>query len=249
MRPTPPNLSRLDLGNDLVLDARRVAWFPRERALVVADVHLGYAWVQRRRGQLLPLPSDDTLQRLAEVRQDYGAERLIFLGDLVHGVAPLPPLEAALRELAETLAGHCRLTLAAGNHDRRLDAFIAARRLPIEVRTAERLGPHLLVHGDLPVPAAEWNAWREARGSVGRVVMGHEHPAVTLRDGQARAAKCPCFLVANERLVLPAFSRWAAGSEVTRRAFMSPLAQGIAWEHVIPVLGLRLLAIPWSKVG
>ena len=45
------------------------------------------------------------------------------------------------------------------------------------------------------------------------IILGHEHPAITVSGGVASHVKCPCFVAGTGVLVLPAFSRWAAGSE------------------------------------
>src|SRR3954466_11955425 len=75
---------QLELGPDLCLDARRAVWFPEQQAIAVADLHLGYAWVKRAAGQLLPLSApDDAVQRLMALQKHYGAREIILLGDIV----------------------------------------------------------------------------------------------------------------------------------------------------------------------
>ncbi len=81
----------------------------------------------------------------------------------------------------------------------------------------------------------------QVRVSQGRIFMGHEHPAVTVGDGFATSIKCPCFLVSNEVVVLPAFSHWAAGSDIARGSFMSPLARNARMTQAFAVMGENLL--------
>jgi metallophosphoesterase superfamily enzyme len=59
------------------------------------------------------------------------------------------------------------------------------------------LGRWRVVHGDGPLPA-------------GPVVQGHEHPSIAWRNGPGG----PCFLLAPDRLILPAYSLDAAGVNV-----------------------------------
>lgn len=52
-RPMPSTGIRkvqLATGIEVVLDARRAMVLPSEGLLALADLHLGYSWVQRHRG-------------------------------------------------------------------------------------------------------------------------------------------------------------------------------------------------------
>jgi hypothetical protein len=93
------------LNPALVLDARRAIWLAAERTLVVADLHVGYVWAQRQSGQLLPLSaSDDTADRLFALAEDYDAQSIVLLGDIVHAAVSLPELWRGTRELVRAIA-------------------------------------------------------------------------------------------------------------------------------------------------
>jgi len=138
--------------------------------------------------------------------------------------------------------------LTLGNHDAALPGFVARTGLPLRCETAWPCGPHLLVHGDrretrlsgLPEPPG-------AGFRNGFLIMGHEHPAVVLGDGVTTGARCPCFLVGANRLMLPAFSRWAAGVVIGREPFMSEAARGAQWHTAVAIMGERLLPVPWRR--
>ena len=259
-RPSPPlviaasrpsaEMDRFELSDSLVLDARRAAWFPRERVLAVADAHLGYAWAQRRRGLLLPLAAtEEVVATLAALQHDYAPREIVFLGDLVHEAANLPALKEELVNLTTRLAAGSRLTVTLGNHDRRLEQFAAEWKLPLALASSATVGGHWLVHGDQPPAAAALATWQTQRVPGARIVFGHEHPALRLGDGVASAARCPCFLIGEDRLVLPAFSPWAAGSVVGRQPFLAPLAQAAVWQQVVAILGGRLLPLPLGALA
>ena len=76
--------------------------------LFVADVHLGKAAAFRAGG--VPLPRGSTaadLARLAAVLQETGAQRLVVLGDFLHGAAGrVAALDTAFRALAIPARGH-----------------------------------------------------------------------------------------------------------------------------------------------
>lgn len=240
---------QLPLDPGTLLDARGAVWFPGHGLLAIADVHLGFPWVQRQRGQLLPIAAaDDTNLHLGELMTEYRPARTVVLGDLVHAGLDLPPLENALKTFVATVGCCGDLVVVAGNHDRRLDELRQRWNLRFTLVPSLEVGDRLFVHGDdASVPLAK--AWRATHGAAGQVVMGHEHPAVVLGDGVASTARCPCFLVAPDRLVLPAFSPWSAGGDVRSGRWLSPLAREAAWTQVVAILGQRLLPVPWNRLG
>lgn len=238
---------RLELQPGVWLDVRRAVWLAEPAALVVADLHLGYAWAERRKGSLVPvMATDDPLPRLLELQMDYQPRQWVFLGDLVHGGVELPEVAAAVGRTMNTLAPHAALTLTEGNHDRRLRQVVREAALPLRIEPFLRMGKHLLLHGD-ESPSGAVDAWRDASPD-GLLLMGHEHPAIRLDNGRTTAARCPCFPTGGRRLVLPAFSAWAAGSDLRVHAPLSPLNRAGGWDAVVAILGPRLLRIPWSQL-
>ncbi len=72
--------------------------------------------------------------------------------------------------------------------------------------------------------------------------MGHEHPAVRVGDGIA-SMKCPCFLVSQRVVILPAFSEWSAGADFRAHPFMSPLANSVKFHTAYAILAGKLLPL------
>ena len=228
-------MQQLQITPDLLFDSRRAAWFPHERVLAVADLHLGYAWAHRLSGQLMPIPpTNDTLARLAELQRDYKPREIVVLGDIVHRAMALPVLAEEVREIFDALSPHAQLTFIAGNHDRNLAAVLREWMLPIELVSSREIGSCLLVHGDIDRPK---------RNSDVRLVMGHEHPAISIGDGVTTSQKCPCFLVSERVIILPAFSRWAAGTDFRYYEFMSETARAAKFTQAIAICGEKLLPI------
>lgn len=232
--------TRHELSPGIFLDARRAVWFERQKALAVADLHLGYAWAQRSRGSLLPLSApEETIAQLLELVRDYGAEQLFVLGDIVQRAVPLEPVRAQLHELCGTVGGVVKLRLLGGNHDRGLGALLHECAIALEMESAAYLDGHLLLHGD----AAPSSRGSHEVSPGNRIFIGHEHPAIRLGDGVA-SVKCPCFLVGPRVVVLPAFSAWAAGSNVRQDQFLSPLARDAEFTHAVAILAGKVLPVP-----
>ena len=175
-------------GETLTLDARRAIHWPARQCLLIADLHLGKASLLRQAGAALPRGTTTRdLDRLGELVADYQPQRLIVLGDLVHGAEPRAAdwlhSVAAWRERHPLLA----ITLVAGNHDRHY-------ALPDIDKVAELdTGPFLLRHAP---------ATRKDR----HVLAGHLHPGARYRDGRL-AQRWPAFWIGSDCSVLPAFGQ------------------------------------------
>lgn len=184
----PPTSARVEILPGLWLDSRLALWIPAEGLLVVADLHWGYALSHRARGNLLPVWGDDEIEaRLRALLNDYAPATMLWLGDIVHAAEGSARCERFVRESTVPI------TLLAGNHDRRW----RATTLPSLVR-----GPYFFHHGDaaLPVPAGALE------------IVGHHHPAVSWDDHAGTHVKLPALIASPRRLILPAFSPWAAGT-------------------------------------
>lgn len=227
--------SRWPLAPDLWLDAHHAIWLSDFDTLAISDLHLGYAWAHRLAGQLMPLSvPDDSLDRAVELIETYHAKRIVILGDIVHRAVSLPAIKDQLCAFFSRLTGMAELVFLAGNHDRGLNALLRECELPIQTVPELTLGRFLLVHGDdhrVSIPAGH------------QMVMGHEHPAISLSDAGATIAKCPCFLVSDSVLILPAFSRWAAGSNVRNGSFLSAHATEAKFTLAVAILAGKLLPV------
>lgn len=228
------NAAQFKVSDDLVVDARRAVWFPDDRVLAVADLHLGYAWAHRLGGQLMPItPTRDTFARLAGLQRDYEPIEIVVLGDVVHRAVALDVLAEEMREMVEGLSPGSRLTFLAGNHDRQLQEVLDRWQLPVRLSNTRVIGRNHLTHGDSAA----------ANEAGQRLVIGHEHPAITIGDGVTTSQKCPCFLVSETVVVLPAFSRWAAGTNIRTYPFMSDAARAARFRQAIAICGEKLLPI------
>ena len=229
------DLSQYRLPGGIVLDARRAVWLETEQVLAVSDLHLGYVWAQRHRGALLPVSSpDDTIERLAELCGQVRPARLVLLGDIVHRALPLRDIEMLLEQLMSAIRPYASEWIL-GNHDRNLEKLLQKLSLARPLHRELRIGRYRFTHGDLPEQLCP------AEGDV--LVLGHEHPSITIGDGVASHAKCPCFLSAENALMLPAFSRWASGTNIYSPHWSCPLD----FSQAIAICDDKLLPISLRK--
>src|SRR5690349_5294754 len=93
-------------------------WIASSRTLVVADIHLGYSWAQRRRGELGPLADERAKQKLNAACDELGPAEIVFLGDVVHAPRSCQPEREWIEKTLISLSERMRLTAVRGNHDR-----------------------------------------------------------------------------------------------------------------------------------
>ncbi len=187
------DLPQLQVGGQwLQLLPQRAAFLPEHRTLLVADAHIGKAVSFRRLG--VPVPGGTTtatLQRLSSAVTATAAQRIVFLGDLLHSARG--QAAATWDAVARWRAQHAdlQLTLVRGNHDSQ------AGDPPPDWQVECLDGPlHLdglaLAHHPDPVPGAY-------------VLAGHVHPAALLGGRAAQRLRLPCFHFGPQVGVLPAF--------------------------------------------
>lgn len=159
---------------------------PRERAAVIADVHLGYDWARAAAGDLVPAHAlRETLARLDALFARAPLDRLVIAGDLFERSRPCLDAERDFRALRAWVEGQgAELVVLRGNHD--------PPRWPDSIE----IDGWTIAHGHRPLDRP-------------RLVLGHDHPAIRVESTIA-----PCFLIARDRIVLPAFSPNAAGRDV-----------------------------------
>jgi len=175
-------------GEHLVLNPYRAIYWPRKRWLLMSDAHLGKAAHFRKAGLPLPDVHDAVLlDRLSWLVNEYGAERLVVLGDLFHSAYNGSwPLFA--RWMEET---RCEVHLVLGNHD-----VLADRRY---LDAGLHLHDEVLLEG----PFALTHEPRSVKDHY--VISGHLHPGVQLEGLGRQRLKMPCFWFAGEQAVMPAF--------------------------------------------
>ena len=198
----------------------RAAFWPRQRVLFVADLHMGKAAAFRASGLGVPEGDlADDLRRLTQAIARVGARRVIFLGDLLHAAQGVTA--QVIAQVAAWRRSHadCRFLVVRGNHDRR------AGDPPPEWEMDCTDEPHL----EAPF------VLRHAPGPSGHgyALAGHLHPAVALRGRGRLRARLPCFVVGPRQMILPAFGSFTGAALVRPQA--GERIYAIADQAVIPI--------------
>ena len=184
---------RIDVvGTTLVCLWQRMLFWPEQRTLFVADVHLGKAASFRAAGVALPSGhSAHDLDRIAAVLARFQATRLVILGDMVHGRTSYTDALDRNFRIFRAVHDAVEMILIRGNHDLHAGDAPASWELNV-VAEPYVLGPFACCHQP------------GAAGNKGYELAGHLHPATRVQTSRD-AITLPCFWQHAKGIVLPAF--------------------------------------------
>jgi DNA ligase-associated metallophosphoesterase len=201
-------------GEQLLLHPLRAVLWPARRTVIVADTHFGKSSVFGRHGLAVPHGADELDRtRLTALLAAAAAQRLLVLGDFVHG--ELAADGAAALELAHWLAAleGVRVQVVAGNHDRGAQR---GWRAPVEWLAEDLLeGPFRFTHAAEP-----------SQHHAQFTLSGHVHPVVALGGLRKRRLRVPVFWERADGLVLPSFGLFTGGYRVEPRVDERVFAAG-----------------------
>jgi uncharacterized protein len=229
---SPPSRGRADstltlADVTLIADTSGALYWPEEKMLIVADLHLEKGSSFAARGVLLP-PYDTavTLARLARLVERYAPRLLIALGDSFHDDGGPLRMAPGDRGALKALQQGRDWVWIAGNHDADLPDGIGGRR-------ADALAFGALTFRHEP-------SEQTADGEI----AGHLHPVARVAQ-RGRAVSRRCFAGDGRRLVMPAFGAYAGGLNVRDRAIFGLFGTLAFTAHMLGER--RLYAIPAAR--
>ncbi len=188
-------------GETVLLLPQKALYWPREKMLVIADIHFGKAAAFRAQG--VPVPRGTTSQNLAaldELMDLHETTQIVFLGDFLHARASHASATVAAMLAWRLRNPAVRLILVRGNHDVR--AGDPSASLGIE-----------MVDEPFNAGAFSFCHHPDVAGD-GYVLAGHVHPVYRLST-RLDSLRLPCFLAGKTRMVLPSFGAFTGGFEIT----------------------------------
>jgi DNA ligase-associated metallophosphoesterase len=210
-------------GETVFATADGALFWPRQEALLVADLHLEKASWFARLGQFLPpYDSHATLSALAAEVERTGAQRLYCLGDSFHDAFGCERLPEQARTLLTGLTGKLDWTWIVGNHDPGF-ADHCGGTLTDEVEIAGIVLRHEAVRDD---PRPE--------------ISGHFHPKLRV-NLKGRHVSRRCFVVSPSKMILPAFGALTGGLDAHHPEILRSVGANAA--ALVPVSD-RLLRFP-----
>ena len=222
-------------GEEFRLTASRALYWPRERALLVADLHLEKASFFARHGQLLPpYDSRETLERLALAIRETGARRVYTLGDNFHESAGPARLEPHAAGMLAALTRATEWVWITGNHDEGVDGAA------MEAKAGGTLAEELEIAGIVL-------RHQTRAGETRPELSGHYHPRLHVTVHERRIRR-PCAVVSGDasgsgRMILPAFGALTGGMDAADPAILAAMQPARAIDAVLPAGG-RLARFP-----
>lgn len=174
-------------GHRLMLLPTGALYWPKYKALFIADLHIGKVEHFRKEGLAIPAAvGAENYQKLDAVTQGLDLEQLYFLGDLFHSKKNT----GWDRFFGWVEQQDFKITLIVGNHDRH--DLKAIPEGSFELLEALELEGMVFTHE--PVEDAKMFN-----------ICGHIHPGLLMRGKGRLVAKVPCFAQEKNRLIIPAF--------------------------------------------
>ena len=223
-------------GEEFALTSGNALYLPRERALLVADLHLEKASFYARHGQMLPpYDSRETLERVALAIRETDARRVYTLGDNFHDSHGSTRLEDHAAGMLAALTRATDWVWITGNHDPAMEA-----------RSGGTIADELEIAGLVL-------RHRATAGETRPELSGHYHPRlqITVRERHIRR---PCAVVAEGagtggRMILPAFGALTGGMDAADPAIRDAMQPAARIDAVLPLRG-RLAQFPlWRKAA
>ena len=187
------------------------------KTLIISDPHIGYEEALNKQGILVPRTHfTDLLKRTEPILKKTKPETVIVNGDLKHEFGKISETEwrHTLRFI-DFLKKYCkRIILLKGNHDVIIGPIAKKRNVSLTDHVI--LDNILITHG---------NKKLKLPGKIKTIIIGHEHPAVTLKQG-AREERYKCFLKGKYKrkilIVMPSFKLLTEGTDILNERKISP---------------------------
>jgi len=179
-------------GERIQLHPEKAVYWPREKLLIIADVHFGKPAAFRRAGIAVPeFTTAQDLERLDLMLEATRAEGLLILGDLFHARTGCQPEMLNAVTHWRRRWQQLEIILISGNHDWHSDAPPSDWNFH-EVGDSWSCRPFTFCHDP------------DFR-TRGYLLAGHLHPAIVLRENFGGVLRAPCFCFGQRRAILPAF--------------------------------------------
>jgi putative SbcD/Mre11-related phosphoesterase len=208
--------------------------------LVMSDLHLGLEGSMTYQGSYVPeFQLEEIKEDVQHAQELTDADRILLNGDLKHEFKYTCFSEKKeIKDFMEMLEDlFSEVILIEGNHDSHLDEVIKGAKIQFkDSHLEERI---LFIHGHTAMKNYDAE-------NYDTIVIGHEHPALELKDDVGFTEKIDCFLYGETNtgknlVVLPAFSKISGGSAVNntpKKQLLSPVLRNEVKKSSLKALGV-----------
>ena len=216
-------------------------YLPDIKTIILSDLHLGFEEHLGKKGVLVPRTQfKQIISRLDWITEHVVVEHVILNGDIKHEFGTISQQEwrEVLRLIEYFEKKDIGILLVKGNHDTILGPI--ARKKQLKEVVEFRHKDILVTHGDyVPKKLAKV------------IIMGHEHPAITLRE-ESKAEKFKCFIKGKFKrstlIVQPSMNPLTKGTDVTEGELLSPFLTDLSKFEVFIVNDETHDVLPFGKI-
>ena len=184
--------------NSFFLLGEKAIFWQEEKALVVADLHIGKANHFRKSGLAVPEAANkENFEKLLKCMLTYRPQKVIFAGDLFHSA-----YNQAWEEVGDFLSNFksIQFYLTIGNHD------------VLSLHQYEKFGLHVVER--YAKNGIEITHHPEISIDGNYNLAGHIHPGFRLTGKAKQAITLPCFYFGEKNGILPAFGSFTGLSKI-----------------------------------
>ncbi|MFN2440245.1 MAG: ligase-associated DNA damage response endonuclease PdeM [Chitinophagaceae bacterium] len=181
------------------LSAHRSVFWEEEKALILSDLHLGKTGHFRKAG--IPVPQavlKEDMQRLLDLLHYFKPTQLIVVGDFFHSAANM---ELEFFKRWRTDFEHLSIKLVRGNHDILKNDWYKAANVEV-IEDKLWMEDICFTH----------NRCEDITSAY--TFCGHIHPGVEVNGLGKQTLRFPCFFLAPDHCILPAFGKFTGLTSV-----------------------------------
>ena len=190
-----------------LLDNRRALINPREKILILSDIHIGYYSSLRANGSYLPTYDATLLEgAILSLLNDYKGYHWIIAGDIKHNHTMDLSLdeEKELTNILQIISEKNKLTLLLGNHDTGLDQLVTDLKIGCTLVESYTFDTITITH----------NLDLMDQSTDKYFIIDHVHPIISLEN--LRGSFIPIFAITDNLIILPAFNYVAGGFNIKK---------------------------------
>ncbi len=185
--------------NTFILQSDGSLFWEKKKILILGDLHLEKSSYFAKVGNFLP-PYDSihTLQKLKKKLLDLDAKKVILLGDIFHDKYGLKRLKDDAMTTLNYICKKFNVIWIIGNHD--------GDYAPHNVTIKKNYSYYNISFNHVSNRATKYE------------ISAHYHPKVYLNI-RGRKVSSPCFLVDENKIVIPAYGTFTGGLDVNHKDF------------------------------
>jgi uncharacterized protein len=212
-------MNTIQLNPDVVLYDHFV-FLTNHKVLILGDLHFGYEEALHQQGVLIPKTNFRLLtEKVTRALDVFKPRSIILNGDVLHEFGSIPRgVWGNVEHFLRFLLTYGNVIIVRGNHDTMIMPIAEQLGIAVcrEYCSADK--KILVTHGDIFHTSA-----RHKKTEM--IIVGHEHPAVSLHDG-VRTETYKCFLVGHLEksllIVMPSFNFLNGGIDFSLEGPIGP---------------------------